>query len=322
MRVARHYQAQLRSHRRSAQVLDYLARRGIEQSMIERFGIGYAPADESLLAMFDTRTDRQSLRALGLLRFDPVRGVDYAAFRRRLMLPIADRQGRIIGFGGRRLGTTRGPKYLNSPDSDLFHKREVLYGLDKLMLRTCPIERLLVVEGYFDVISWVQHGLGPVLAPLGSALTDRHLEQLLALSSNLIFCFDGDSAGRCAAWRTVLQCLPWLGRGRQFAVVWLPQGDDPDTLLRRHGKPALLRCLAQAETLEDVLLAHFLRDNSLQGLEQRARLVADFKPILRRIEDHDCRERLIQRLVRLVGLPRLSALSLDFQGQSSADIGV
>ncbi|MEE8463548.1 MAG: DNA primase, partial [Gammaproteobacteria bacterium] len=225
-KVEQHYQQELPKHQAAA---DYLRARGIDGATAKRFGIGYAPSGWShLLDKFGTSTEASDrLLAVGLIiRKDD--GKHYDRFRERIMFPIRDSRGRCIGFGGRVMGQEE-PKYLNSPETVLFHKGRELYGLYEARQAIRNIERLVVVEGYMDVIGLARHGIDFAAATLGTATTDEHLNRLFRLSDEVHFCFDGDRAGRAAAWRALETALPQIREGRQVRFVFLPDGQDPDS---------------------------------------------------------------------------------------------
>jgi len=243
----------------------YLDRRGVDEAMVARFRLGYAPGDgKALLARLKAEgfTEDQAIEA-GLARRPDDGRAAYAFFRDRLMFPVADRRGRVVAFGGRTLSAEGGPKYLNSPDTPLFHKGDLLYGLSQALPAVRDGARAVVVEGYLDVIALHQHGMEGAVAPLGTALTERQIRLLWSVMparedavSAPAVCFDGDEAGRRAAERMVARVLPILEPNRSVRVALLPPGEDPDTLVRgRDGHRAMEAVLGQARPLIDFLWA-------------------------------------------------------------------
>jgi len=233
---------------------DYLQRRGITAQMIARFGLGFAPDGRARLKQSLAQLGEDRLVETGML-IKPDDGATYDRFRGRLMFPIRDPRGRVIAFGGRILGEGE-PKYLNSPDTDLFDKGRTLYNLDRAGPASRTARRLIVVEGYMDVIALDQAGIAEAVAPNGTALTEAQIERLWRLEPAPILCFDGDSAGRKAAVRAALRALPLLGPDRTLRFVELPAGQDPDDVVRSGGKEAFEALLAQAEPLVERLWRH------------------------------------------------------------------
>ena len=233
---------------------DYLQRRGLTAQTIARFGLGFAPDGRARLKQSLAQLGEDRLVETGML-IKPDDGATYDRFRGRLMFPIRDPRGRVIAFGGRILGEGE-PKYLNSPDTDLFDKGRTLYNLDRAGPASRTARRLIVVEGYMDVIALDQAGIGEAVAPNGTALTEAQIERLWRLEPAPILCFDGDSAGRKAAVRAALRALPLLGPDRTLRFVELPAGQDPDDVVRSGGKEAFEALLAQAEPLVERLWRH------------------------------------------------------------------
>ena len=250
-KVEKHWQRALKDHQPA---VDYLKTRGIDGATAQRFGIGYAPDGWSnILDKYGKNNDAiDRLLATGLvIRKD--NGRHYDRFRDRLMFPIRDARGRAIGFGGRILGDGE-PKYLNSPETVLFHKGRELYGLWEARQALRNIEQLVVVEGYMDVVALAKHGIDFAVATLGTATTAEHLNRLFRLTENVAFCFDGDRAGREAAWRALETALPHVREGRQIRFVFLPDGHDPDTYVNEHGADGFLDALANGLLLSDFLI--------------------------------------------------------------------
>jgi DNA primase len=303
-RADRYFRQQLRDHAQAQRAVSYLKQRGLTGEIAARFGIGYAPPGwenlETELGQ-DPQT-RQDLLRLGLtLTRDD--GSPYDRFRDRVMFPIRDRRGRVIGFGGRVLGDDK-PKYLNSPESPVFHKGQELYGLFEARKTERKLERLLVVEGYMDVVALAQFGIGYAVATLGTSTTHEHLERLFRTVPEVVFCFDGDRAGREAAWRALENTLPVLQDGRQARFLFLPEGEDPDSLVRKEGKDAFERRVREAMPLSEYLFEHLAAQVDMGSLDGRARLVDLARPLLRQIPEGVFRQLLGQRLGELSGMDR------------------
>ncbi|TPW18783.1 MAG: DNA primase, partial [Halothiobacillaceae bacterium] len=222
----------------------------------------------------------------------------YDRFRNRIIFPIRDTRGRVIGFGGRVIDNSDTPKYLNSPESALFHKGRELYGLyeAKKALRHC--ERLLVVEGYMDVVMLAQHGIHYAVATLGTAATPQHVEKLFRSTTEVIFCFDGDNAGRTAAWRAMQHTLPAMREGRQARFMFLPDGEDPDSLVQKLGASAFERLLEEALPLSTFLFNHLSEQTDISNLDGRARLVELAKPLLATVPEGIFKHMLHQELAQ------------------------
>ena len=310
--VEKHYQGELRRHQPA---VDYLQARAIDGATAKRFGIGYTPAGWShLLDKFGTSNEAiERLLTVGLIiRKD--HGKHYDRFRERIMFPIRDSRGRCIGFGGRVMGQEE-PKYLNSPETVLFHKGRELYGLYEARQAIRHIERLVVVEGYMDVIALARHGIDFAAATLGTATTDEHLNRLFRLSDEVHFCFDGDRAGRAAAWRALETALPQIREGRQIRFVFLPDGQDPDSYVQNDGADGFERAMDQALPLSDYLVDELASQVDMKSVDGRARLAELAKPLVSKIPPGVYKELLIERLAESVGLaaPKLAAILAKYQ---------
>ena len=244
----------------------------------------------------------------------------YDRFRDRVMFPIRDTRGRTIGFGGRVLDQGE-PKYLNSPETELFHKGRELYGLYEARQATRSLQRLLVVEGYMDVVSLHQAGITYAVATLGTSTTPEHLQRIFRLVGEVVFCFDGDRAGRAAAWRALENAVGEVKQGRQVRFLFLPDGHDPDTLVREEGREKFEARLAQAEPLSAYLIRELASRVETDSVDGRAKLVELARPLVRRIPSDVYRELLVQQLAEAVRMPaaRLGALLLD--GSEAAGAG-
>jgi len=314
-RVAQFYRDALRD---DARAIEYLKGRGLTGETAATFGIGFAPDSwNAVLTRFGaSETARRRLSAAGLIieRSGPGRETDsgfYDRFRDRIMFPIRDARGRVIAFGGRIIDKGE-PKYLNSPETAVFHKGQELYGLYEARQSRQALNRLLVVEGYMDVVRLHQAGVTYALATLGTATTAEHLNRIFRLTSEVVFCFDGDRAGRAAAWRALENALPQARDGRQLKFMFLPEGQDPDSLVGQEGKDAFERRLAGALPLSEYLVEHFAGQVDLEHVDGRARLAELAKPLLQRIVPGIYRELLIDRLAECVRMPstRLARLLL------------
>ncbi|MGE0809868.1 MAG: DNA primase [Immundisolibacter sp.] len=294
------YQQQLRRHPAASTAIEYLKHRGLDGTTAARFHIGYA-ADEwdRLKQALAPRYGEDLLRQAGLLTGDEDRR-GYDRFRGRILFPIEDRRGRVIGFGGRIVGAGE-PKYLNSPETPVFHKGRELYGLPNVLAHARQPDALLVVEGYMDVVMLAQHGIDSAVAVLGTALTADHLKTAFRLTPRVILCFDGDNAGRRAAERAVDTALPELTDGRELRVLFLPQGDDPDSLVRRVGKEAFLALTRDATPVSQYLLRRLQDEVDLGSAEGRARLSVLAKPQLEKLPAGTFRDLLADEIGRLVG---------------------
>jgi DNA primase len=300
-RVDHFYRNQLRQHPQAGKAVAYLKDRGLSGEIAQTFGLGYAPPGwDSLLKQFGDPESQRLATELGLL-IEKDDGGHYDRFRDRVMFPIRDRRGRCIGFGGRVLGDEK-PKYMNSPESPVFHKGQELYGLFEARKANQKLERLLVVEGYMDVVALAQFGLTNAVATLGTATTPEHLERLYRTVSEVVFCFDGDAAGRRAAWRALENALPVLRDGREARYFFLPEGEDPDTLVRRIGAETF-----QQKTVESVPLSKFFyeslsRQVDTSSVDGRARLVELARPLLATLPDSVFRDLMLEQLSEYSGL--------------------
>ena len=276
--AARHYRDQLRQ---APTAIDYLKRRGVSGEIAARFGIGYAPDDWQGLRSSFPDYDAKALLEAGLV-IENEAGRRYDRFRNRIMFPIQDRRGRIIAFGGRVLDSGE-PKYLNSPETPLFEKGRELYGLIQAQKSIRDAGHAIVVEGYMDVVALAQHGIGNSVATLGTATTTHHISVLLRQSQRVVFCFDGDAAGRKAARRALESSLEALRDDVTLAFLFLPEQHDPDSFVRTHGADAFRQAAGAATTLTNFLLRELQTDCALDTAEGRARLVHEAKPLVTRI---------------------------------------
>ncbi len=288
--------------RETPHAVDYLKSRGIDGATAQRFGVGYASDGwSSLLDRLGTSEGAiERLLAAGLvIRKD--NGRHYDRFRDRIMFPIRDARGRCIGFGGRALGDGE-PKYLNSPETVLFHKGRELYGLWEARQALRQIDRLVVVEGYMDVVALARHGIDFAVATLGTATTPEHLNRLFRLCDDVVFCFDGDDAGRKAAWRALETSLPHLREGRQLRFVFLPAQHDPDSYVNEHGADAFVRQVHDGMPLSEFLLGELASQNDISTVDGKARLAEQARPLVAKIPPGIYRDLLMASLANRVGL--------------------
>jgi DNA primase len=281
----------------------YLDGRGVDAAIRTQFSIGYAPDGFSALKDalgIDERRVKLLDRAGMLSKND--RGHVYDKFRDRVMFPIHDRRGRVIAFGGRVLDKDDGPKYLNSPETVLFHKGRELYGLWQVRQANQKIARLIVVEGYMDVVSLFQYGVTQAVATLGTATTPDHAELLFRNAPDVYFCFDGDAAGQRAAWRALESVLPRMKDGRQAFFLFLPQGEDPDTIVRKEGVAGFDARLHDATPLSQFFFDELGKDIRLSTLDGKARLAERAKPLLAQIPDGAFGDLMKQRLTEITGV--------------------
>ena len=320
-RVARFYTEQLA---REPRAREYLAKRGLTAATQERFAIGYAPDSwNELLRRFGASDgERKRLSEAGLI-IERERGAGregehyYDRFRDRVMFPIRDARGRVIAFGGRVIDAGE-PKYLNSPETVLFHKGRELYGLYETRRARRSLDRLVVVEGYMDAVSLHQAGVEYAVATLGTATTAEHFRRIFRLVPAVVFAFDGDRAGRAAAWRALQQALPEAREGREIRFLFLPQGQDPDTLILAEGRTAFEERLALAVPLSEYLVRELSEQGDLGSADGRARFAEQARPLFARVPEGVYRELLLERLAQVVGLSAARLEALWSTGKSDA----
>ena len=287
------YRAELK---KSPRAIDYLKGRGLTGEIAARFRIGYAPDDwQALQSAFAEYSDKSLVECGLVVENDDKR---YDRFRDRVMFPILSSRGAVIGFGGRVLGEGE-PKYLNSPETPLFEKGREVYGLVQARESMRSAGRALVVEGYMDVVALAQFGIGYAVATLGTATTPVHVAKLLRLADELVFCFDGDAAGRKAAWRALEVSLPLAPDHKPIRFVFLPDGDDPDSYVRRNGKDAFEQVVRQGQTLSEFLLAELRAQSDLASAEGRARFISLAKPHLQKLSAPALRVQVLNAVAEL-----------------------
>ena len=321
--VAQYYRDCLRESPRAKQ---YLEGRGITAESCVKFAVGYAPDSwDAVLKRFggSAAHDRALLEAgLVIERGGQGESGHYDRFRDRIMFPIRDARGRPIAFGGRVIEAAE-PKYLNSPETPLFHKGRELYGLYEARQALRKVERLMVVEGYVDVVRLAQSGIHYAVATLGTATTPEHLNRLFRVTSEVVFCFDGDRAGRTAAWRALENALEHARDGRQLRFLFLPEGHDPDTLVGAEGAEAFEARIAGAVPISEFLVDQLVARTDLSSVDGRARLAELARPLLARVPPGVYRELLLERLSAEVRMPagRLAELLKAPQSAARAERG-
>jgi len=305
LQAAKFYRLQLKESERA---IAYLKGRGLSGPVAARFGIGYAPDDWQPLTGAFPDYQSKVLETAGLVIAGDA-GKRYDRFRDRIMFPIHDGSGRVIGFGGRVLDKGE-PKYLNSPETPLFSKGRELYGMFQARPAIRTAGRVVVVEGYMDVVALAQHGVEFAVATLGTATTPTHAQKLFRVTDTVIFCFDGDEAGRRAAWRALENTLSVLADGKDARFLFLPDGEDPDDYIRLRGKSAFEALLDEAMPLSDFLLGELATRHPPRSAEGRAALVNAAKPLLAQLAAPVFGALLRQRLAEIAGLPEREMTAL------------
>jgi len=299
--VSRFYQQQLKVASDKETAINYLKGRGLSGEVVKRFGIGYiSDAWDGMMKVFSANGQaNQQLVDLGMaIQGDKNR--PYDRFRGRIMFPIRDKRGRVIGFGGRVLGDEK-PKYLNSPETRIYHKGQELYGLYEAKQANKNLQRLVVVEGYMDVVALAQHGVDYAVASLGTSTTAEQLQTLFRTVKEVICCYDGDRAGRDAAWRAMENALPLIRDGFSLKFVFVPDGEDPDSLIRSQGQQAFEHILDQAMPLSKFLFEHLMSQVDMSSIEGRAALVESFQPYLAKLPDSVLKDGLINDIANNFG---------------------
>ncbi|MBU2984885.1 DNA primase [Saccharophagus degradans] len=298
-----YYQKQLKEHTSRERAVSYLKGRGLSGAIARDFGMGYAPPgwDNLLVKLGTNEEDRHLLVESGLVIRKEGEGKLYDRFRHRIMFPIKDTRGRVIGFGGRVLGDDK-PKYLNSPETPVFSKGRELYGLYEARQSNRKLERLLVVEGYMDVIALAQYGMRNAVATLGTACGEDHLKLAFRYVNEVVFCFDGDNAGRTAAKRALVNALPAMEDGRQIRFLFLPEGQDPDTLVRQIGAERFTAQIENGVPLEEFLFDAVAEGIDVNSMEGRARFGKLAAPLLNTLPNGIYRELMFANLAKRTGL--------------------
>ncbi len=284
-----YFQSQLKQN---TEAIDYLKNRGISGHTAKQFAIGYAPQGWN-----NINGDEKLLTETGML-VEKDNGRHYDRFRHRLMFPIRDRRGRTIAFGGRVISPDDNPKYLNSPESPLFHKSDEIYGLYELKKAVTNIEQIYITEGYMDVVALSEHGVKTAVATLGTAINNKQIEKLFRVCKHLVFCFDGDSAGKKAAWRSLEQGLASLKEGRIARFLFLPEGQDPDSFISEKGEPAFAQQVEQASTLTEYLFETLLSDCNIKSLEGRSQFLDRLRPYFAQIPLQSLKDQILAEVER------------------------
>lgn len=298
---------------------EYFKSRGLTGETAATFALGYAPDawDSVLKLLGGSEAERSRLLQVGLIIERENRSGHYDRFRDRVMFPIRDARGRTIGFGGRVLDKGE-PKYMNSPETELFHKGRELYGLYEARQASRTLTRLLIVEGYMDVVRLHQAGITYAVATLGTATTPEHLARVFRICNEVTFCFDGDRAGRAAAWKALENSLSQVREGRQIRFLFLPEGHDPDTLVGEEGREAFEARIKQAMPLSEYFINHLSAQVDTQSIDGRARLGELARPLLERIPPGIFRELLAEEIAKTVGLKRDRLTSMLGEGAEKA----
>lgn len=313
-KVSLYYYEQMRKSQRA---IDYLKKRGISGQFAQQFQLGYAlPGWSHVLDLFGkSEVDKKKLLEAGLV-IKKDEGGYYDRFRERIMFPIHDHRGRVIGFGGRIIDQGE-PKYLNSPETPLFQKGHELYGLSQALKANRKLHRIMIVEGYMDVIALFQHDITYAVATLGTATTSHHLQRLLRYTSELVFCFDGDEAGKTAAWRALQVILPTLKDSLQIKFLFLPDGEDPDSLIRKEGKTAFEERLTAALSLSAFFFQTLSRQSDLNTIEGRARFAASALNFIKQMPSGIFQGILLEELGKRARVD-LQALKLEVKNPSDS----
>ncbi|OPA99503.1 DNA primase [Pseudomonas synxantha] len=298
------YRQALKSHPQRKAAVDYLKGRGLTGEIARDFGLGFAPPgwDNLYKHLSSDTLQQKAMIDAGLLIENAETGKRYDRFRDRVMFPIRDSRGRIIAFGGRVLGDDK-PKYLNSPETPVFHKGQELYGLFEARKNNRNLDEIIVVEGYMDVIALAQQGLRNAVATLGTATSEEHLKRLFRVVPSVLFCFDGDQAGRNAAWRALEATLSSLQDGRRARFLFLPEGEDPDTLVRSEGTDAFRARINQhAQPLADYFFQQLTEEADPRSLEGKAHMATLAAPLIDKVPGANLRTLMRQRLLEITGL--------------------
>jgi len=298
-KIQEHFQNNLKNNKKA---IDYLKNRGINGKTAKRFNIGYAPSGwQNILDHFgESDIKVKQLLSLGLI-IKKDNNEYYDRFRSRIIFPIRDNRGRFTGFGGRILNQDQ-PKYLNSPETPLFHKGKELYGLYECQQATRKIKKIVVVEGYMDVIGLAQHGINYAVASMGTATTADHFIRLFRLTDFIYFCFDGDQAGLDAAWRALENALPHIREGRQIKFIFLPDGEDPDSYISNNSVTSFEKELTAGKDLSDFLIEKIAQNIDMKSIDGKARLAEKIKPLIAQIPKGIFKELIIEKLSKFIEL--------------------
>ncbi|RLA20745.1 MAG: DNA primase [Gammaproteobacteria bacterium] len=310
-KVAEWFSEQLKNSPASSEAVSYLKQRGVSGEVARDYQLGFAPPGWSSLS--DSLKDERLL-ALGLV-IKKEGGGCYDRFRNRIIFPIRNRRGKAVGFGGRVLDDSL-PKYLNSPETELYHKGRELYGLYEALNRVGRLKRLVVVEGYMDVIALAQFGISYAVATLGTATTAEQVGQMFRHVPELVFCFDGDSAGKKAAWKALESALAVLRDGREIRFMLMPEGEDPDSLIRGEGLECFEERVLDAQPLSEYFFEFLAGPLDIASMEGRARLVDQAKPLIDKIPSDTFRKMMKERLAQIAQVDSL-LLGKELRGGKS-----
>jgi len=318
--VSRFFQQQLKVASDKNKAVDYLKGRGLTGEIVKRFSIGYiSDAWDGMMKVFSANGQaNQQLVDLGMA-IQGDKNKPYDRFRGRIMFPIRDKRGRVIGFGGRVFGDEK-PKYLNSPETRIYHKGQELYGLYEAKQANKNLERLVVVEGYMDVVALAQHGVDYAVASLGTSTTAEQLQTLFRTVKEVICCYDGDKAGRDAAWRAMENALPMIRDGFSLKFVFVPDGEDPDSLIRSQGQQAFEKILDQAMPLSQFLFSKFLEDNPVNTMEEKVALIDKLQPYLQKLPDSILKNAIIDEMAANFGGVNSEKRLLELQKMNASPL--
>lgn len=299
------YKKQLFQHPQAKKAIEWLKKRGLNKEIIEHFNVGFAPPgwDNLTKVINNNHKYQKLLLTTGMLIQKPNTSSIYDRFRNRIMFPIKDRRGRTIGFGGRVIDDEGTPKYLNSPETPVFHKGHELYGLYEARQANRNLKSLLLVEGYMDVVMLAQHGIDYAVATLGTAITTNHVQKLFRACSDIVFCFDGDNAGRNAAWRTLEIMLPLLRDDWQAKFIFLPDGEDPDSLVQKIGQTEFEKLIQNADSLSEFFFNHLNQQINLQQIDGRAKLAQLVMTYIQKMPQNIRKEIMIETLAQKIKMP-------------------
>lgn len=306
------YQAQLKNTE-ATRAKAYLVQRGLTGAIAKQLGLGYAPNawDALIQHLRGQKFSVDDMLTAGLVTQKEVNGSykTFDKFRDRIMFPIQDRQGKIIAFGGRVIDKGE-PKYLNSPETPIFHKSNEIYGLYQWLKAPKTVDYVIVVEGYMDVLALIQQGVTQVVGTLGTATTEQHIHLLFRYTDNIVFCFDGDAAGKKAAWRALTVALSKLKSNKSLRFVFLPENEDPDTFIRKHGKAYFEKTIQQAATLSEFFIQHLSENLNLSLADHRAKFLHHANQFLQAMTDIEWQRILAQEIAHCVRLSASEILSM------------
>jgi DNA primase len=299
---ADYYAHQLFQHPSANEVQSYVINRGLTEEIVQTYQIGFAPAGwDNLIQHFRSEPTNRALLKTGMLTQND-NGRVYDRFRHRLMFPIRDVKGRVIAFGGRVMTPDEKPKYLNSPETPIFHKGQELYGLYEARKSLKNFDNIIIVEGYMDVVALAQHGVKNAVATLGTATSETHVQRLFKLTPEIVFCFDGDEAGRRAAIRALSNTLSELKDGLQAKFLFLPEGEDPDSIVRNEGHEGFMHRVKQAQSLPDFLFQHLQTQADVSRLDGKAKLASIAQGWIEKVPEGFIKQLLMSQLAETVGL--------------------